>query len=485
MIEKEYIIQLVNEHNLKVVDYGDLKCVMSRLILESKEGYKYETTIKNLKNRKNPKWFTVKNPHYEHNVNNYIKINDINVKLKNIKNNILILICSCGREYECTWSRFYSQKQHTCVYCSKDRIDENEILLLIKDRNMKIIKRPSETLLLKSNIVVMDENKYLYNTTPFAIRNNTELYPIHKMNKYTLYNMKIYIAKNNMNCIPMTNKYINSNTNMEWECACGNHFTKTWSDLLRTPWCTDCSNENMRNMLQKDNNKVKNDFKNKGLAMLESYKNTAGRVLCIDADGYYHKVQHCNVIEDSFKPSIVDKTSPQYTILNIHNYIKNNNLPCKLNSKEYTGSSDNNLIFECKCGNKYITSWYTFISTNRYRCEKCSKSISKIALATEEWLDLNNIKYKKEFTFDDCKDVFRLPFDYAIIDNNNDLKLIVEVDGRQHLYPSFGDDSFIITIIHDAIKNSYCEDNNIKLIRIPYWEFENENYINILQSNLL
>lgn len=26
---------------------------------------------------------------------------------------------------------------------------------------------------------------------------------------------------------------------------------------------------------------------------------------------------------------------------------------------------------------------------------------------------------------------------------------------------------------HDAIKNKYCEDNNIKLLRIPYWDFDN------------
>ena len=29
------------------------------------------------------------------------------------------------------------------------------------------------------------------------------------------------------------------------------------------------------------------------------------------------------------------------------------------------------------------------------------------------------------------------------------------------------------TILHDAIKNSYCEDNNINILRIPFWEFDN------------
>ena len=29
------------------------------------------------------------------------------------------------------------------------------------------------------------------------------------------------------------------------------------------------------------------------------------------------------------------------------------------------------------------------------------------------------------------------------------------------------------TQIRDRIKNKYCKDNNIKLIRIPYFEFDN------------
>lgn len=30
----------------------------------------------------------------------------------------------------------------------------------------------------------------------------------------------------------------------------------------------------------------------------------------------------------------------------------------------------------------------------------------------------------------------------------------------------------MITVLHDAIKNQFCEDNNIRLLRIPYWDKE-------------
>jgi hypothetical protein len=36
--------------------------------------------------------------------------------------------------------------------------------------------------------------------------------------------------------------------------------------------------------------------------------------------------------------------------------------------------------------------------------------------------------------------------------------------------------------IRDEIKNTYCKDNNIHLVRIPYWDFNNIE--NILKEKL-
>ena len=40
-----------------------------------------------------------------------------------------------------------------------------------------------------------------------------------------------------------------------------------------------------------------------------------------------------------------------------------------------------------------------------------------------------------------------------------------------------------ISKIRDTIKTVYCENNNIKLLRIPYWEFDNIE--SILKEKLL
>ena len=57
-----------------------------------------------------------------------------------------------------------------------------------------------------------------------------------------------------------------------------------------------------------------------------------------------------------------------------------------------------------------------------------------------------------------------------------ELNLCIEYDGRQHFEPvEFfgGKEQFKIQKINDKLKDTYCRNNNIDLLRIPYWEFDN------------
>lgn len=60
-----------------------------------------------------------------------------------------------------------------------------------------------------------------------------------------------------------------------------------------------------------------------------------------------------------------------------------------------------------------------------------------------------------------------LPFDFYLYDKN----IIIEYDGLHHFEPVKGwggEEKFKITQENDEIKNTYCKNNNITLIRIPY-----------------
>ena len=47
-----------------------------------------------------------------------------------------------------------------------------------------------------------------------------------------------------------------------------------------------------------------------------------------------------------------------------------------------------------------------------------------------------------------------------------------------------GFDEFVKRKINDTVKTKYCQDNNIKLIRIPYWEEKNIKNILMKELNL-
>lgn len=103
-------------------------------------------------------------------------------------------------------------------------------------------------------------------------------------------------------------------------------------------------------------------------------------------------------------------------------------------------------------------------------CPKCS--ITKGERSIENYLLSHNIKYNYEYKFTDCTHINELRFDFYL----PELNICIEYDGEQHYRPITyfgGEKSFRQTQTNDNIKSQYCITNNIKLIRIPYWDFKN------------
>ena len=110
-------------------------------------------------------------------------------------------------------------------------------------------------------------------------------------------------------------------------------------------------------------------------------------------------------------------------------------------------------------------------------CPQCNES--KGERLTRQWLETHDIKYISQYRFDDCKDINTLPFDFYLPEYN----CCIEYDGEQHYRPVDifgGEDGFKIRVKHDNIKNEYCKNNNIKLIRIPYFKNIEEELNNFL-----
>lgn len=153
-----------------------------------------------------------------------------------------------------------------------------------------------------------------------------------------------------------------------------------------------------------------------------------------------------------------------------------------LNVDDYINQSTVNLLIKCPvCGEPFTTSFQHFIQHGGQACPKCYKKQSVGERKIQDYLDENKIVYIPEYWFPDCRDIKPLPFDFYLPNN----EIAIEFDGCQH----FRDTKFFNNVYfekiqyHDQIKDKYCADNGIKLIRIPYW---NINKINdILDKELI
>ena len=139
--------------------------------------------------------------------------------------------------------------------------------------------------------------------------------------------------------------------------------------------------------------------------------------------------------------------------------------------EDYNGCNTKILMLCNNCGGSWMITPHNLQSG--FGCPRCraSKGERKIRYILQE----NNINYQEQFTFEGCKTTRLLPFDFYL----PDLNLCIEFDGLQHFSPiSFTSDktnieeSFKKLQNRDTIKNEYCKNNGIKLLRIPYYNFD-------------
>ena len=145
-------------------------------------------------------------------------------------------------------------------------------------------------------------------------------------------------------------------------------------------------------------------------------------------------------------------------------------------------SLDSILYLYCnKCKKIYPITFYWYLKGGRCKFCKESRGARKI----REYLENKQYNFKQEFRIKECRYKFPLPFDFMVTINDN--IILIEFDGLEHYEPieHFGGIvKFNERKRNDNIKNQYCKDNNIKLIRIPYWEYDNIDEILNKELNL-
>lgn len=276
------------------------------------------------------------------------------------------------------------------------------------------------------------------------------------------------------------------------KCSCGIIYDRELSHIIfgaNGDLCGHCSQEAQRNqrklhynqkyrkMLEKNNVELLDDKK-------DLYADEVVKVKCKDTNFiFYWRVGR--KLDRQFRTDGVNYENFRHNLLE---YAKINGYTCK---DIETQQGDNNIIVTCECGKKFIVNYSKFITRGQFRCKNCSNKTSKYETVFENFLKEQNISYKKEYHISSCKDIKPLPFDFLI----ETPRILVEIQGQQHYIPvSFGgiDDevakeNFEKQKIRDKIKSDFCEEKNIPLIIIPYWDIESgvfkQNIMDFIQTH--
>ena len=123
-------------------------------------------------------------------------------------------------------------------------------------------------------------------------------------------------------------------------------------------------------------------------------------------------------------------------------------------------------LCQCDCGKEILVYGASLRSGNTKSCG-CVLSVTEMII--DKFLTEHDIEFTRQKTFIGCRDSALLRFDFYIPSMN----LAIEYDGEMHYMETTVGNDLEGQQRRDAIKTKYCEENEILLLRIPYWEKDN------------
>ena len=287
--------------------------------------------------------------------------------------------------------------------------------------------------------------------------------------KYDYKYVKKYIEDNDY--LLLSSSYDSCEKHLDVMCSNGHTYKTTFSNFKSGFRCKEC--KGLKKYTFEDVKTIVESKDYKLISNEDEYNNVNSYIKLECDKGHIYKTKFSVVLRGFGCPYCSNLKIDYYYVKEV------------IEKEGYTVISDtyinNREKLDIKCPNGHIFK----MSYNKFqygcRCTVCSSSNGEQSIA--KILYDKNIEYIPQYRFYDCKYNKTMPFDFYIPSIN----LCIEYDGIQHFEPvEFfgGETEYNKTKIHDQIKNDYCKNNNIKLIRIPYWEFDNIESILIKEINI-
>ena len=214
------------------------------------------------------------------------------------------------------------------------------------------------------------------------------------------------------------------------------------------------------------------------LVIKEAYKNKEGHTIAkcdCDCGTKNYESLLCNILRDNGT-----RACGKCRIAPNHKYDNPDYIGKTFNYLTVTDiiKEDGKIYWKCSCSlcrHGIVKAVAHHIASGNTKSCGCLQSYGESVI--EKALQSRNIKYKKQVTFKGLTGIRGgvLRFDFGIYNNDNDLLGLIEYDGDQH-FNDYNDNYYIteyelfnnINIVkeNDKIKNEFCKNNNIQLVRL-------------------
>lgn len=389
----------------------------------------------------------------------------------------MLFECRCGNKFETFFSEFKQRNKRQCNKCGRKGAGSftyNEV------KNFIEIESHSECKLLSedyngtnANMLIQCKCGQNFTTTftRFKHHNKRQCNQCSGWNRFNYEDIKRFIeVESGSGCKLLSKKYTRGDKLLDVQCKCGNHFSvrffKFKSENKRQ--CNQCSGITNRNT-DSFKQEVK-DLTNNEYMVIGSYKNIdthikikhneCGYEWDVIPDNFIHKGSRCPKCADRLRKDTSQFIKEVYNLVGTEYSVL----------EDYINGRTNINMKHNRCGYVWNIRPQNFLSGRR--CPQCneSKGEQSIRLLMQD----NDIYFETEYSFDDLfgEGGGLLRFDFAVFDSDNRLKVLIEYDGEFHFDKYYEEQNYETLQIHDKRKNQYCKENNIPLIRIPYWQFD-------------
>ncbi len=303
------------------------------------------------------------------------------------------------------------------------------------------------------------------------------------MTKYNMDFIKNFC--NNIGAKLLSTEYKSIKDNLLFKCPeCNNEYYRSFDNMLnrKNPLCQSCSKRRAQTKRLKYED-VKDFIESCGCKLIsKNYTNCDSplEIQCRCGNRYtrtFYKFKNghtdcpaCSMRQKREKLGISEDEVRKRLAVSNYTLLK----------REFLGE-DQLITVMCDRGHIYRTRLNKFVAGRR--CPKCKRSTGEKRIA--DYLIDRGIDFKEEYSFEDLRGTGngRLRFDFAIFKDGR-LECLIEYDGKQHFEdtPIFSDNKNIQ--LNDKLKDEYCKQGNIKLIRINYKDFSHIEEI-LYQQNIV